>query len=292
MAALALASTTLLVGCAPGTDGTLASASPGASSPNGSPAGDVIGHPSGSSDVILQLETGGGFVPMDFAATQAPTFTLYGDGTVIVRDEGAPFPEPAADGVSVLPAVHVASLAESEVQELLRYALTDGGLGIARARYDLAGISDAGSTYLTIDAGGLDKRVEIYALSETDPSRSDVQDAPIRAAFWALAERLRLLATTIARSSPGWEPDRWRGTLEEWNGVAFATRPWPWTDLALTDFTVAPGNSAPSRVLSMAQVQQLDLPDLGGGVMGIALRDADGMLRELTLRPLFPDETT
>jgi hypothetical protein len=45
----------------------------------------AIDHPNGTGDVVLRLEEGGGFAPMEMTAAQAPTFGLYGDG-VIVRD--------------------------------------------------------------------------------------------------------------------------------------------------------------------------------------------------------------
>jgi hypothetical protein len=282
-----------LSGCAMSGGGTPPPGTSGSPAPSPSPSPGTIDHPTGSSDVVLRLETGGGFVPMGFAATQAPTFTLYGDGSVIVRDDNEPFPGPSADGSSVLVGFHIASLAEPEVQDLLRFALTDGGLGVARPRYEQGGIADAPSTFFDIDAGGIDKRVEVYALSEPDTSRTDVQDAQIRAAFWRLSERLRQLSTTIARSGPMWEPDRWRGSIVESGGVVGAPRPWPWADLTPADFTAsAPGGpDLPSHLLSPAQLQQLGLADLGGGVMGITLRDADGKIWDLTLRPLFPDET-
>ena len=36
--------------------------------------------------MILRYEEGGGFMMAGFIATQAPIFTLYGDGTVIFRN--------------------------------------------------------------------------------------------------------------------------------------------------------------------------------------------------------------
>ena len=46
---------------------------------------DQIEHPTGATDLVLRAEQGGGFVPFGFMVTQAPVFTLYGDGTVIFQ---------------------------------------------------------------------------------------------------------------------------------------------------------------------------------------------------------------
>ena len=63
-------------------------ASPSASltpEPTVVPTSGHIDHPAGATDIVLRYEQGGGFVPIGFLFTQAPTFTLYGDGTVIFQ---------------------------------------------------------------------------------------------------------------------------------------------------------------------------------------------------------------
>ena len=50
------------------------------------PAFGAIEHPTGPTDVVLRYEEGGGFVMPAFLATQAPHFTLYGDGTIVFRN--------------------------------------------------------------------------------------------------------------------------------------------------------------------------------------------------------------
>src|SRR5262245_25122847 len=60
----------------------VASATPGTAGPTTNPTSTQIAgiqHKTGASDVVLRLESGGGFVPIDFLATNAPIFTLYGD---------------------------------------------------------------------------------------------------------------------------------------------------------------------------------------------------------------------
>ena len=65
-------------------------------SPSGTPAAGAVEHKTGATDVILRYDEGGGFMIAGYSASQAPPFTLYGDGTVIFRN---PMLEmPAAQG--------------------------------------------------------------------------------------------------------------------------------------------------------------------------------------------------
>lgn len=52
--------------------------------PAGCGDGDSIGHPSGQNELVLQVTTGGGLVPIDYDLTLVPEFSLYGDGRLIV----------------------------------------------------------------------------------------------------------------------------------------------------------------------------------------------------------------
>ena len=44
-----------------------------------------IGHPTGAGDVLLRISDEGGFVPVEYLLTALPSFTLYGDGTVVTQ---------------------------------------------------------------------------------------------------------------------------------------------------------------------------------------------------------------
>ena len=76
-----------------------ASAAPPSSAPSAAPspsAGPVgaIDHQTGATDVLLRYDVGGGLMMPGFSATQTPIFTLYGDGTVVFRNQTAE-PPPA-----------------------------------------------------------------------------------------------------------------------------------------------------------------------------------------------------
>jgi hypothetical protein len=285
----------LAAGCSAGTSGSPAvgsadpSSIPSPSSSPVPPTGD-IDHPSGPSDVVLRLEEGGGLVPIDFLATQAPTFTLYGDGTVIFRDVDVAFPQPGADGLTRYPPYSTGRLDESEIAELLDFAIGRGGLGLARnGRYEHPMVADAGTTIFDITAGGHDKRVEVYALGFDDPTAPDRQ---ARSAFSQLAERLRHFGQGLVVPPADYVPDRYRGVLFESQGPSAAARPWPWPTIAVADFAAdATGSGLPRRTLTADEIAALGIEHPPGGLSGLVLTAPDGEKEYLlSLRPLFPDE--
>lgn len=283
-----LAVSALASGCA-GLGGGSPSASPTPRDVPSATTDAVIAHPTGATDLILREEVGGGFVPMWFFATQAPFFSLYGDGTVLYRDESAPLPDPGPDGVVRGQPFRRARLAEEQVQELLRFALTEGGLAVARPRYDAANVADAPTTIFTIRAAGLDKTVSVYALGIDTP---DSADLPARRALARLDERLRGLIASGVLGGEVWTPDRWRGTLTEGGGPAGQARAWPWATIAPTDFVADPTRTfpLPRRTMSPAEVEALGLTGIEGGFHGLALEGPDGKPYVFGLRPLLPDE--
>jgi hypothetical protein len=158
---------TLAVACAspaatppPSSPGPSASAS-GSANPvptSESSTTGAIEHKTGSTDVVLRIETGGGFVPIDFLATQAPTFTLFGDGVVVFQPKVEQFPQPDADGIVKGIAWRAAKLDEDQIQELLEFALGPGGLGGARESYVDNGIADAPNTISPCTRAGSTRR--------------------------------------------------------------------------------------------------------------------------------------
>ena len=273
--------------------GPSGSATPGSSagpSATPSPAVGAIEHPTGERDVILRMESGGGFVPMEFSASQAPTFTLYGNGVVVFVPTVTTFPEPDANGVSRPVAWRTGTLDESQVQELLDFALTNGGLGTARAEYTAGGIADAPTTIFTVHAGGIDKTVAVNALAEESQPGPD---SLARAAFWTLAQRLQDFDRGGSIPSDIYQPERFRGVLIEREAqLGIAITPWPWPSLTAADFTGGPPENPgfPRRVLSDADVTALGLANIEAGVQGLTLKAPDGKLYSFILRPLLVDE--
>jgi hypothetical protein len=280
----------------PSTTGAPPSGSPPASAgPVASPLATVgaIEHRTGATDVILRIERGGGFVPIDFLATQAPGFTLFGNGVIVFQRTVAVFPQPDSNGVVKAIPWRTATLDEGQIQELLEFALGRGGLGSAREAYVVGGIADVPDTIFTVHAGGLDKTVVVNALG------IDTQggpDAVARAAFANLAARLLDFDRGGTIGSDLYRPDRYRGVLTERDAApGIAVIEWPWPAVKPTDFGEGPndgsgGPTLPHRTLNATEVAALKLADIEGGVQGATVRGPDSKTYSFTLRPLLADE--
>jgi len=305
--AAGLASALLLAACSGGSSpiatspsATLAPSTPPAGSPAPSPAQTgPIAHPMGRADLVLRFDEGGGFVMPTFAMIQLPYFSLYGDGTVIYRPASAPWPEQLPGEPLRFPALQVATMTEEQVQGLLRDALGDGGLGVARERYENNLVADAPTAVFTVNADGRQRRVSIYALGFAldDPANPN-PDAAILRAMAALAERLRNFDQEIARGGATgaglYAPACFRASiLEGGPGGDGLPRPWPWPTFGPDGFTAVDqgtGFGFLSRAISGLEVSLLGLKSPEGGVSGITLRAPDGTLYGLGIRPLLPDE--
>ncbi|MFL5680584.1 MAG: hypothetical protein ACJ77B_08290 [Chloroflexota bacterium] len=271
-----------------------ASAAPPSGSPTGSrapsPSPTIAGiqHATGPGDVVLRMEQGGGFVNPEFLLTNGPLFTLYGDGTIVFRDDRVAPPE-STDGINRALPYKTARLSEQQIQALLESAITEGRLGVARALYDPGNIADAGSTTFTLDAGGVKKTVSVVALGmESWPG----PDAPVVASMAKLADRLRAFDENGTFPTQTYAPAGYRALLWENAGGGAEPHAWPWPELKATDF-VAPagdGPSFPRRVMTPADAAKLGIKGIEGGVMAFPIKAPDGKIYNFALRPLLPDE--
>ena len=272
---------------------TAPSAAPSAApseAPSDSPAVGAIDHKTGATDILLRYDEGGGFVMPGFLASQVPPFTLYGDGTVIFRNPALQLP-PAEGSVSPANPMRTAKLTEDQIQELLVYALGEGGLAVARASYENMMVADAGTAVFTVHAGGVDKTVSVYALGMDTQGGAD---APARAAFQKLAAKLADFDQGGTFPTAIYQPAAYRAVLFEAPGVqAPDIRAWPWPDLKVTDFTPDAdpnGLQFPHRTLEPDEVAKLGVKDVQGGFQGMVLTGSDGKLYTLSLRPLLPGD--
>jgi hypothetical protein len=279
-----------------------ASASPASPTPTGSLAptagpeaspsdggGTGMDYPTGPTDVVLRLDEGGGMMMVDWVLTQAPTFTLYGDGTVLYRDPAAQ-PPIGPNGRLVMNPFRTARLGPEQIVALLDFAISEGGLGAARERYEHPGVADAGTVTFTINAGGREKTVEVYALGPDEGA----PDPLIRAQFLALAERLRTFEETDGLPMDDYAPAAWRAVLVESPGAPGPVAPWPWPDIDPSDFVaVADDPNAPtfpSHLLTADDIEAIGIGELSGGVMGYYAAGPDGTTYSIPIRPLLPDE--
>jgi hypothetical protein len=273
--------------------GSAATASPSASrAPTASPSPEGVGHPTGATDVVLQLEQGGGFVPIDFLANQAPLFTLFGDGRVVFQPKVDTFPQPGPDGIIRGIPWRTAQLDAAQVEDLLTFALGQGGLGTARDSYGHDGIADASTSNFTINAGGLRKLVSVYALGMEDQNTPDLV---ARRAFKALSDRLTDFDKGGTIATDVYLADNYRAVLiERERDLKAKPMAWPWPNVKVTDFTAdinaAGGIQLPHRKTTAVEVQDLKLGDIAGGVQGVTLVGSDGKTYALVVRPLLPSE--
>lgn len=271
---LPTATPTPLVSASPGTTPT-ATAPP--------PTAPPLDHPTGATDVVLRMSSGGG-LPLSAGPTYSapPTFTLYGDGRVIYLSGVTAWGAPPAD-------ILVAHMTEDQISSLLDYALTTAGLASARSSYEESGVYDAGTTYFDVRAAGLDKSVAVYALGF---EAADGPDLVARRGFEALSNLLGQFPGEVAAGNAvalgTYEPSAYEVTLDRRFGPGnTANSPWPWTDLQPVDFGAIPPMGSASRQVTAAQ---------GATVLALGLwsnlivTGPDEILYQIKIKPLLPDE--
>jgi len=255
-----------------------------AQSPSIVPMGE-IDHPTGAADIVLRMETGGGFVPFGYFITQAPTFILYGDNTVIFRPSVDPS---GAD----LPAFVKATLSAEQVDALLTYALSVGRLADADGEYMEMTVSDAPTTVFTVNAGGVAKNVSIYALGIGEHTGPD-------AGFYAAFEDLGTLLSTFevqvekgqVLTAEVYQPELYRVVLSPSDLTQPDLIDWPFADLPLDTFEPMADN--PSFRLGALAPEQLSAVTTvpSGGSYGWGIKSPDGTEAYfLQWRPLLPGE--
>ena len=138
---------------------------------------DQISHPTGSDAVVLRVDMGGGFVPFEWTLRRIPSFSLFGDGSLLTEGPQIEiYPGPA------LPSVQVAHVSEEGIQAILQAARTAGLFG-PDAHYDYPCVADANTTTFTVVADGSTHVISAYALEMgggvgTDPGPATDEEPP------------------------------------------------------------------------------------------------------------------
>jgi hypothetical protein len=272
--------------------GAAPTASPGAtgtptSNPTTAPTPTAVAgiqHPTGAKDVVLRFEQGGGFMPVEFMATNAPSFTLYGDGTVVFRDPTAMPPE-FNDGVVRNVPFQTVNIGEDGIQALLSEALGPGGLAIAQGPYMGMG-ADIPTATFTVFAGGQKKEVSVVGLSpDMHP-----QNVAIVTQLSKFAEKLGNFGKDAAGEVP-YVPAAFRGVLNKVDQPFGPVVEWPWQDVKPSDFKSGENEFLLTRTLTVDEIEALGVPQIGGGMTGVSL-SSGGQVYTFSLRPLLPDEAS
>ena len=232
-------------------------------SPYPTPAGEGISHPTEPGVLILQYEVGGGFVPFEFFITQAPQFSLYGDGTVVWRpqEEMARIGPPGGG----LPRFVQGRLDEQGIQALLSFALGQGRLAGGREHYAQDSCADCPSTVFRVNAGGVIKQVTVDALGMVEMEGADAAD---RRGFALLAETLASFDQQARAGVAGditlYDPALYRVVLSEATAEMGEPAAWPWQDVALEDFESLDTGWQRRAVLTREQVALVTEVPSGG----------------------------
>ena len=242
-------------------------------------------------DVLLRLEEGGGFVAPSFLATQAPIFTLYGDGTIVFRNPMKEGPPPVGDVYRLNP-FRTARLSEDQIQATLERAIGEGGLGAARPEYENNMVADASTAIFTVNAGGL---AEDGLRLRAGDGRSDIGGCARSGGVPEAGGLARRFRPRRDDPEPALRADRIpRHPARRRTGAPNA-RKWPWPELRPSDF-VAPADpnsfQLPVRVLTAAEVAALGVDQAEGGLQGATLIGPDGKFYAFSLRPLLPGESS
>jgi hypothetical protein len=124
---------------------------------NGAP-GEPLDYPRGERDLVLRVEQGGGFLPVEAVFTMVPGFSLYGDGRVIFSGPIPEiFPGPALANLQQV------QLSEEGVQQLLQ-AAREAGLTEDLADLGQPPVADASTTKFTLNVNGETHEIDAYAL--------------------------------------------------------------------------------------------------------------------------------
>ena len=265
------------------TPGATAPPTGGPTTPSSPTAIAGIQHPTGATDLVLRLESAGGFAMMGADATNTPLFTLYGDGRVVWRDVNAPVPEPNGS-VSPNAALRTVRLTETAIQSLLEDAIGRGGLGDAAESYIGAG-ADMPTTTFTLNANSTSKTVSVMPLSpESHPAAG-----AIVARLAALAERLQAFSAIVG-DSDAYAPTAYRGLLMPQDQAFTPPVDWPWTTITPADFMSQGNEFLLLRTLTPDDVAKLGVKGVEGGFLGLTLQSGTRFYT-FNLRPLLPDET-
>jgi hypothetical protein len=161
----------------------------------GGGSGSEISHPTGADQLVLRWEYRGGFVAPEYTLTRPPSWSLYGDGRLIVEGPVIEiYPGPA------LPNLLATRLSEDGIQAILR-AAKDAGLMDGDASYPYPCVADAPDTVFTTNADGSTSVVSATALGSTDGGACPNVDTAARTDLAGFLSKIGDLASFLPTGS-------------------------------------------------------------------------------------------
>ena len=263
-----------------------------ANEPGGSGDGG-IDHPKGADEVVLRLSYEGGFVPVEYALTQFPSFTLFGDGRIV-----APGPQIEIYPGPALPAVNQRIVTEEGAQAIIRAAL-EAGLGKGDRDHSDFGstlVADAPTAVFTFSANGRTSRVSVYALAELPerPEGMPDEEFEARAALNDLAQRLGAVEQWLPEGSVGPEAPFEADGYRIFVGTYRPTEELPQDPVAWPLDTPLPANGDDATGYGCRPVngeEWAELAPLAREANQLTPWVSEGERYSVLFRPLLPDES-
>jgi hypothetical protein len=256
----------------------------------------AIDHPTGGDELVLRVETGGGFVPVEHNLRAVPGFSLFGDGRLIVEGPMIEiYPPPA------LPNLQLSRLTEEAVQAILAEAERAGLLG-PDASYDYPCVTDVPTTTFTVVADGATHTVSAYALgfedSVTGGSPCQGVDEEARAELSAFWQKLGDLESWLPQgsmsASEDYAPTEMRIYARPYQGdpeLQQTPVDWP-LDTPLAEFGEPDPNLPDTRCGVVSGADLDEVWPLARSANELTPWVSDGTEHGLVFRPLLPDEHT
>jgi hypothetical protein len=256
-------------------------------------AGSGIDHSTAGHDVLVRVAFEGGFTTLEWTLTSLPSFSLYGDGTLVLPGAQIElYPGPA------LPAISTRTVTEGGIQAMLEEVLRSID-GVPDEMLDMGsvGLADVPTTVITIRAGDVDRTIKVYGLSELTerPQHMSDEEFQARGRLQQLVTKLEGLATWLPDGSLGtetsYEGSGARLFVSEYRKVDLPQEPITWP---LQEDLDRFGDDAVSDTYRCGIVE---------GAEWTTLREAASQANELTpwsasdarfsilFRPLLPDES-
>jgi hypothetical protein len=171
-------------------------------------AGNGIDHGTDGRDVLVRVAFEGGFVAREWTYRSLPTFSLYGDGRLILPGAQIElYPGPA------LPAISTRTVTEAGVQATLAEVL-DSIEGVPDEMLDMGsvGMADVPTTVITVHADGVDRTIKVYGLGELTERPETMSEEEFRA-----RGKLQELVTKLG-GLESWLPEGSLGTESMYEG--------------------------------------------------------------------------
>lgn len=253
--------------------------------------GEAIAHPTAADELVLRIDVGGGFVPVEYNLAQIPGVSIYGDGRMIVTGPVIEiYPGPA------LPNLQVVQLTEDALQAILR-AAGEAGLMDGDANYDYPCVTDLPSTTFTVVAEGRTSVVSAYALGFDDKTGTcDGVDTRARDDLVGFQSAIGDLASLVPEGSIGAEepyvPTEMRVYVIPYRGEPeLPQQPVEWPVAGSLDRFGQPIDAIDGGRCGV--VGGDDLPALleaAAGANQLTPWTSEGSEHGLIFRPLLPDE--